>query len=57
VVQSGDDIRLAGDLDPVLNCLEKAADYGARNRRMWESDSDFENIKDQPRFKALLERI
>ena len=37
--------------------LEKAADLGARNKRMWESDKDFETIKDHQRFKALLERI
>ena len=48
---------LAGDVEVALDCLEKAADLGARNKRMWESDKDFETIKDHQRFKALLERI
>jgi len=48
---------LSGNPDTALDCLEKAADLGARNKRMWESDTDFESIKDHPRFKALLERI
>ena len=48
---------LSGDLETALDCLERAADLGARNRLLWESDKDFENIKDHPRFRALLERI
>ncbi len=48
---------LTGDQETALDCLERAADLGARNRRMWESDKDFESIKDHPRFRALLERI
>ena len=47
----------SGDQETALDCLERAADLGARNKRMWESDKDFENIKDHPRFRALLERI
>jgi adenylate cyclase len=48
---------LSGDPETSLDCLERAADLGARHKRMWESDKDFENIKDHPRFRALLERI
>jgi adenylate cyclase len=48
---------LAGDIETALDCLEKAADLGARNKRMWESDLDFANIKDHPRFRTLLDRI
>jgi len=48
---------LSGNVEAALDCLERAAELGARNKRMWESDSDFANIKDQPRFRALLERI
>ena len=48
---------LSGNVETALDCLERAAELGARNKRMWESDSDFANIKDQPRFRALLERI
>jgi len=48
---------LSGNVEAALDCLEKAAGLGARNKRMWESDSDFAAIRDQPRFSALLERI
>jgi Flp pilus assembly protein TadD len=48
---------LSGDVEAALDSLEKAAELGARNKRMWESDTDFTNIKDQPRFRALLEQI
>ncbi len=46
-----------GNAETALDCLEKAAELGARNKRMWESDTDFDNIKGHPRFRALLERI
>jgi adenylate cyclase len=48
---------LSGNPEISLDYLERAAHLGARNKRMWESDKDFENIKDHPRFRALLERI
>lgn len=48
---------LSGDPETALDFLERAADLGARNKLMWESDKDFESIKDHPRFRALLERI
>jgi len=48
---------ISGDKDTALDCLERAADLGARNKRMWESDKDFENIREHPRFRALLDRI
>jgi len=48
---------VAGDVETALDCLEKAAHLGARNKRMWESDLDFTIIKDHPRFRALLSRI
>jgi len=48
---------ITGEAEKALDHLEKAADFGARNRGMWRSDKDFESIKDHPRFKALLERL
>jgi len=48
---------LLGEVDVALDCLEKAADLGARNKRVWESDADFGSIRDHPRFKALIQRI
>lgn len=47
----------SGDLETALDCLERAAELGARNKRLWESDDDFENIKNHPRFRALIKRI
>jgi len=48
---------LAGDSEIALDYLEKAAEFGARNKKIWESDKDFDSIREHPRFKALLERI
>ncbi len=46
-----------GEPERALDLLEKAADSGARNKRYWETDSDFASIREHPRFKALLEGI
>jgi len=48
---------LAGDPETALDFLEKAAGFGARNKKIWESDKDFETLRDRPRFKALLDRL
>ena len=48
---------LAGDPETALDFLEKAAEFGARNKKIWESDKDFETLQDLPRFKALLEKL
>lgn len=48
---------MMGDVDRALDHIEKAVDLGARNKRYYETDSDLGNIRDHPRFKALLERI
>jgi adenylate cyclase len=48
---------VVGDLETALDCLERAAELGARNKRMWESDKDFENIREHSRFTTLLEHI
>jgi len=46
-----------GHPERALDLLEKAADSGARNKRYWETDSDFASIREHPRFKAMLEGI
>ncbi len=46
-----------GESERALDVLEKAAKSGARNMRYWETDSDFDSIRELPRFKALLELI
>jgi adenylate cyclase len=48
---------LAGNPDIALDYLEQAVDHGGRNKRIYETDSDLESLRDLPRFKALLERI
>ena len=48
---------LSGDPETALDFLEKAAGFGTRNKRMWESDKDFDSLRGHPRFEALLERI
>jgi adenylate cyclase len=46
-----------GDAERALDILEIAAESGARNKRYWETDSDFDSIREHPRFKALMEYI
>jgi len=48
---------LLGKSGQALDLLEQAVDYGARNKRYFETDSDFDCLRDDPRFKALLDRI
>ena len=47
----------AGDPETALDCLEKAAKFGARNKKIWDSDKDFDSIREHPRFKAILGRL
>ena len=47
----------AGETDRALDFLEKAVELGGRNKRYYETDSDFDSIRDHPRFKVLLKRI
>jgi len=46
-----------GRHEEAIDLLENAVEMGARNKRYYETDTDFESIRDHPRFKALLERI
>jgi tetratricopeptide (TPR) repeat protein len=46
-----------GDTDRALDLLERAIELGARNKKYFETDTDFASIRQHPRFKALLERI
>ena len=47
----------AGETDRALDFLEKAVELGGRNKRYYETDCDFDSIRDHPRFKVLLKRI
>lgn len=46
-----------GKTDKALEFAEKALEKGSRNKRYWETDADFDSIRDHPRFKAILERM
>lgn len=48
---------IQGDSDRALELLEKAVDMGFGDRAWMENDSDLEPLHDDPRFKALLDRI
>ncbi|MDP9177354.1 MAG: protein kinase [Gemmatimonadota bacterium] len=40
-----------------LDCLESAVDKGYGHKEWIEHDSDFDSIRDNPRFKAILETM
>jgi adenylate cyclase len=46
-----------GEIDRALDLIEVAIGLGSRNKRYFETDPDFESLKDHPRFKELLSRI
>jgi len=43
--------------DEALDCLESAVDKGYGHKEWMEHDSDFDSIKDTPRFKTILATI
>lgn len=46
---------LWGKVDDALAYLEKAIDGDKKHREMAKTDTDFDNIRDDPRFKKLIE--
>jgi len=46
-----------GDTDKALDMIERAIELGSRNRRYFETDPDFNGLREHPRFKALLDSI
>jgi serine/threonine protein kinase/Flp pilus assembly protein TadD len=44
-----------GKSDDALTCLERSIDKGFGHREWIEHDSDFDSIRDTPRFKAILQ--
>ncbi len=48
---------LAGSKDEAIHHLESAIDAGFGYKAWLENDSDFEPIRDDPRFVALLEKL
>lgn len=48
---------IQGDSDRAIELLEKAVEMGFGDRAWMENDSDLGPLHDDPRFKALLDRI
>lgn len=48
---------LAGEPERALDALERALVHGFGNLRWLENDSDFDSIREHPRFGALLDRV
>jgi hypothetical protein len=44
---------MLGKADDALSCLERSIDRGFGHREWIENDSDFNSIRDLPRFKAI----
>lgn len=45
------------ETERALDLLEQAVASGARNKRLYEADTDLDPVRDHPRFKALLAKI
>jgi Flp pilus assembly protein TadD len=48
---------LAGRTDQALDVLEEALDHAMEIRAWISNDSDFSQLRDHPRFQALLSRM
>ena len=46
-----------GEPEKALALLEKAVELGSRNKLYFETDADFDSIRDHPRFIALMKTI
>ncbi len=46
-----------GDVDKALDCLERANLPGMANTSWVQNDADLDPLRDQPRFKAILETL
>ncbi len=48
---------LLGDKDTALQCLQKSATAGFAKSRQIKSEEDLASLRDQPRYKALIDRL
>ncbi|MCJ7815588.1 MAG: hypothetical protein MUP31_06005 [Xanthomonadales bacterium] len=48
---------MSGDADQSLDLLKRAVESGWGDRAWLETDSDLDFLREDPRFKALIDRI
>lgn len=48
---------LTGKTDRAIKCLDEAATFGFRHKQWIERDSDFDSLRGDPRFQAVLARL
>ena len=48
---------MLGDRDEALHWLDRAIELGNENRTWFESDPNWESLREDPRFVALMRRI
>ena len=47
---------LAGETEKAIDCLEKLS-WGKGQKGWLENDSDFDPLRDHPRFQAFMEQL
>jgi serine/threonine protein kinase/Flp pilus assembly protein TadD len=48
---------LQGEAEQAMDCLERAVKYGFAHKAWIENDSDFNSIRQHPRYKELLSKL
>ena len=48
---------IAGEIEPALDALERSYEAGLSDPDWMAQDSDLDNLRDQPRYKALVARM
>jgi TolB-like protein/Flp pilus assembly protein TadD len=48
---------LQGQVEPAIDCLERALEHGFAHKEWIEHDSDLDALHDHPRYQALLGRL
>jgi len=50
-------LRSTGELERAIDQLENAVRFGGRNKLYYETDVDFDSLREHPRFQRLLDSI